>query len=166
MDADTIWILIVVVVVFVGFIIWHSEAGSKAIVHWCSSVVSKEDARSTILSDLIPDINEDCPEDQGNGIILSHAYLEGDYLVCRFLLDGEEATIEALRESGDAFVNEVKATIINELVKNGMEAYYMKAECGIIYEYVERDSDEKFMVKVEYTEMNVKTDEESGVCYE
>lgn len=166
MDADTIWILVVVVVVFVGFIIWHSDAGSKAIVKFCGSVLSKEDARGIIRNDIIPEINEDCPEDQGDGIILSHAYLEGDYLVCRFLLDGEEATIEALRESGEAFVNEMKATIINELVKNGMEAYYMKAECGIIYEYVEQDSDEKFIVKVEYTEMDVKTDEESGVCNE
>ena len=33
----------------------------------------------------------------------------------------------------------------------------------MIYEYVEQDSDEKFIVKVEYTEMDVKTDEESGV---
>ena len=166
MDAETIWILVVAVVVFLGFIIWHSDVGSKAITRWCSSVLSKEDARSAIQNDVIPELNEDCPEDQGDGIILSHAYLEGDYLVCRFVLDGEEATIEALRERGDAFVNEVKATIINELVKNGMEAYYMKAECGIIYEYVEQDSDEKFIVKVEYTEMNVKTDEESGVCNE
>ena len=166
MDADTIWILVVAVVVFVGFIIWHSDAGSKAIVKFCGSVLSKEDARGIIRNDIIPEINEDCPEDQGDGIILSHAYLEGDYLVCRFLLDGEEATIEALRESGEAFVNEMKATIINELVKNGMEAYYMKAEYGMIYEYVEQDSDEKFIVKVEYTEMDVKTDEESGACNE
>ena len=162
MDAETIWILVVAVVVFLGFIIWHSDVGSKAITHWCSSVLSKEDARGIILNDIIPEINEDCPEDQGDGIILSHVYLKEDNVVFRLLLDGEEATIEALRESGEAFVNEMKATIINELVKNGMEAYYMKAECGIIYEYVEQDSDEKFIVKVEYTEMNVKTDEESG----
>ena len=166
MDADTIWILVVAVVVFLGFIIWHSDVGSRAIVRVCGSVLSKEDARGIIRNDIIPEMNEDCPEDQGDGIILSRVYLKEDNVVFRFLLDGEEATIEALRERGDAFVNEVKATIINELVKNGMEAYYMKAECGIIYEYVEQDSDEKFIVKVEYTEMNVKTDEESGVCNE
>ena len=56
----------------------------------------------------------------------------------------------------------MKATIINELAKNGSNTLYMKAEYGMIYEYVEQDSDEKFIVKVEYTEMNVKTDEESG----
>ena len=166
MDADTIWILVVAVVVFLGFIIWHSDVGSKAITRWCSSVLSKEDARSVIQNDVIPELNEDCPDDQGDGIILSHAYLEGDYLVCRFLLDGEEATIEALRESGEAFVNEMKATIIKELEKSGSNTLYMKAEYGMIYEYVEQDSDEKFIVKVEYTEMNVKTDEESGVCNE
>ena len=30
MDAETIWILVVAVVVFLGFIIWHSDVGSKA----------------------------------------------------------------------------------------------------------------------------------------
>ena len=51
----------------------------------------------------------------------------------------------------------MKATIINELAKSGSNTLYMKAEYGMIYEYVEQDSDEKFIVKVEYTEMNVKT---------
>lgn len=157
MDADTIWILVVAVVVFLGFIIWHSDVGSKAITRWCSSVLSKEDARSAIRNDVIPELNEDCPEDQGDGIILSRVYLKEDNVVFRLLLDGEEVTIEDLRESGEAFVNEMKATIINELAKSGSNTLYMKAEYGMIYEYVEQDSNEKFIVKVEYTEMNVKT---------
>jgi hypothetical protein len=41
-------------------------------------------------------------------------YLKEDNVVFRLLLDGEEVTIEDLRESGEAFVNEMKATIINE----------------------------------------------------
>jgi hypothetical protein len=155
MDADTIWILIVVVVGFIGFLIWHSDAGSKAIVRWCGSIVSKDDARSGIRNDVIPELNEDCPKDMGDGIIFSRAYLKGDYVVCRFLLDGEEATIEALRESGEAFQNEIKATIINEMVSTGSNALYMKAEYGIIYEYVEQNSDEKYHVKVEHTEMDI-----------
>jgi hypothetical protein len=162
MDAETIWILVVVVVGFLGFIIWHFDIASRVFVRLCVSIMSKEDARDNIRNDVIPEVNKNYPEDQGDGFILTTTYLEGDYHVFRYLLDGEEATIEALRESGETFVNEVKATIINEYAKNGTNSLYIKAEYGIIFEYVEQGSDEKFIVKVEYTEMDVKKDEESG----
>jgi hypothetical protein len=151
MDSDALWILIIAVVGFVGVLVWNSEFFDNVLLRWTNSHMSKDVAHQAV-KELIDEINDSCPQQLQEGIILNRVYLKGKYYVYSFFVDHDVFSIEALREGGEAQANELKAG----LIKEGEEltsALLKKAEYGIINEFIDQTSHEKYIVKIEHTEL-------------
>lgn len=115
------------------------------------------EARDFIV-EMVNDMQGDLPEDWGDGLVLTSAYIEGDYVVYKVSIDGSYITIPLIKQA-QAQGNDMKQSIIEGL--NSEEdaytimfvRYLVQSGMGIKYIYWSKKSSDAVTVSVSPSEI-------------
>ena len=112
--------------------------------------LSKEeisDVSREALEETIAEMNSELPKEVEEGMNLTSIMVESDYAINKIEVDEEIYNFNELRGSE----KEIKNGIIDNL---GIDAdLYRKGKMGLIFEYYGNKNGERFIVKIEYTEL-------------
>lgn len=103
--------------------------------------------------EMVDDMQSDIPEDWGDGLVLTAAYIEGDYVVYKISTDGSYITVPLIKQA-QAQGNDMEQSVIDELNSEDdaysmmFVRYLVQSGMGVKYIYWSKKSSDSVTVAI------------------